>query len=190
MDCSTSIWRIAVFMICLTILGPSATWAKTKKLDNKSLKMAKALNKDREKAFSGEDGMPLNEFKDQWAALATRLDELYGGHKIRMKKFGSHVRFRQGFAQLVYLGLRMHSRVSPLSPSPQELISRHPFLQELILDGSCYTGGGRYQKKVSDLIAVDPDIQQLLRKEIEKWESGNRENFDILFPVVATKNMN
>ena len=183
--------RILVFpMIAIALLGSSDAWAKTKKLDNDSLKMAKVLNKDREDAFSGKEGMPLNEFQEQWAALAERLDDLYGGHKVRMNKFGAHVRFRQGFAQLAYLGLRMHSRVTPLQPSPQELVSRHPFLQELVTQGTCYTGGGRYPKKVADLIAVDPDLQHLLRESIEKWDTKHREKFEILFPVEAAKSMN
>ena len=188
--CFGRIRILLVFAIGVAFMGPSASIAKKKKLDNQSLKMAKVLNKDRENVFTGIEGMPLNEFIDHWAALAGRLDELYGGHQIKMKKFGAHVRFRQGFAQLAYLGLRMHSRVSPLTPSPQVLVSRHPFLQELVLDGSCYTGGGRYPKKVADLIAADPDMQHLLREEIEKWDTGNREKFEILFPVKAAKTMN
>lgn|GEM_PF-1374832 len=188
---SSVILRIFVLpAIAIACLGSSDSWAKTKKLDNDSLKMAKVLNKDREKAFSGKEGMPLNKFQEQWAALAERLNNLYGGHKVRMNKFGSHVRFRQGFAQLTYLGLRTHSRVTPLKPSPQELVSRHPFLQELVLEGSCYTGGGRYQKQVADLIAVDPDLQHLLRERIEKWDTKHRGKFEILFPVEAAKSMN
>ena len=51
------------FFICLSgCFAPSAD-AKSKKLDDKSLSMAKRLAKDREAAFAGDTAMPLNEFK-------------------------------------------------------------------------------------------------------------------------------
>ena len=167
--------------ICLSL--PTTSAAKKKKLDNESLKMAKFLVKDRQKAFWNEEGaIPLDEFQAKWKELAVRLDTMYSGHQVRLRKFGSDHRFREWFAHLNYMGLRVHVKVTPLNPGPQNLIARHPFLQELLLKGSFYTRDSKYPKKISDLLAVNPQMLKVARETLDFWDSENRKAFEKQFP--------
>ena len=175
--------------ICLSVcLAPSAD-AKTKKLDDQSLSMAKRLAKDREAAFAGDKAMPLNEFKQDWERLAARLNELYAGHKVRVNKVGAHVRFRMGFSHLTYIGLKVHTRVTPLHPSPGELVSAYPFLQELVVDGSFYPDGQRFPIKMKDLLQVEPQMVAALRESIDGWEENHRKRFEEEFPIKAAEKL-
>lgn len=177
------------FFICLSgCFAPSAD-AKSKKLDDKSLSMARRLAKDREAAFAGHGAMPLNEFKQGWKMLAARLNELYAGHKVRVNKVGAHVRFRMGFSHLTYMGLKVHTRVTPLHPSPGELVSAYPFLQELVVDGSFYPDGKRFPIKMKDLLQVEPQMVAALRESIDGWEQSHRKRFEKEFPIKAAKKM-
>lgn len=179
---------IGIF-ICISLSNAPSVDAGTKKLDDRSLAMAKQLVKDREAAFSGEKAMPLNEFHQGWKLLAARLDELYAGHKVRVNKVGAHVRFRMGFSHLAYMGLKVHTRVTPLSPSPGELVAGYPFLQELVLDGSFYPDGKRFPLKMKELLQVEPQMVAALRESIDGWEEKYRERFVKDYPVKSAKKM-
>ena len=176
------IWRL-FWVGCLGMLVlASGVDAKTKKLDKESLKIAVTLAKDREAAFSREEAMSTEAFQAQWSELAARLDELYGGHKVRLGKFGVDVGYRKGFTHLLYNGLKVQNRVGSLSPSPQKLIAKHPFLQMLVLEGSCYTGGDPFPKKMRDLLKASPEMQFLVRDHLADWESKHRKEFNKRFP--------
>ena len=177
------------FFICLSMCPVPSVDAETKKLDDKSLSMAKRLAKDREAAFFGEKAMQLNEFQESWKLLATRLNELYAGHKVRVNKVGAHVRFRMGFSHLTYMGLKVHTRVTPLNPSPGDLVAGYPFLQELVLDGSFYPHGSQFPVKMKDLLQVEPQIVSALRESLDGWEKKYRQRFEKEFPIKAAKTM-
>ena len=179
---------IGIF-VGLSLCDAPSVDAKAKKLDDRSLSMAKQLAKDREAAFSGGKAMPLNEFHQGWKLLAARLDELYAGHKVRVNKVGAHVRFRMGFSHLTYMGLKVHTRVTPLSPSPGELVAGYPFLQELVLDGSFYPDGQRFPLKMKELLQIEPQMVAALRESIEGWEKKYRERFEKDYPVKSAKKM-
>ncbi len=177
------------FFICLSVCQAPSVDAETKKLDDKSLSMAKRLAKDREAAFSGEKAMPMNEFQQGWQLLAARLNELYAGHTVRMNKVGAHVRFRMGFSHLTYMGLKVHTRVTPLDPSPGELVAGYPFLQELVTDGSFYPGGRQFPTKMKDLLLVEPQMVSALRESLDGWDKKYRQRFEKEFPINAAKTM-
>ncbi len=177
------------FFICLSMCQAPSADAKTKKLDDKSLSMAKRLAKDRESAFAGAKAMPLNEFKQGWKLLAERLNELYSGHTVRVNKVGAHVRFRMGFSHLTYMGLKVHTRVTPLDPSPGELVAGYPFLQELMIDGSFYPDGRQFPTKMKDLLHVEPQMVAALRESLDGWDSKTRQRFDKEYPIKAAKTM-
>ncbi len=176
------IWRL-FWVGCLGMLVlASGVDAKTKKLDKESLKMAVALAKDREAAFAREEAMSTEAFQAKWSELAAQLERLYGGHQVRLGKFGVDVGFRKGFTHLLYIGLKVQNRIGSLSPSPQELIAKHSFLQMLVLEGSCYTGGDPFPKKMRDLLKASPEMQFLVRDHLANWESKHRKNFEKTFP--------
>ncbi|MDA0745244.1 MAG: hypothetical protein O2954_01920 [bacterium] len=177
-----------ISLLALVLLAQVAD-AEKKKIDNDTLDIVNLLNKDRESAFVSGEGMPISAYQDRWTGLVARLDSLYVGHEVRLNKFGSHVRFRQAFTELIYLNLRVHTKVGPLSPAPQEVVARHPFLQELVMEGSCYTDGGRYEKKMSDLLAAYPEFRFVLREHLEKWDSESRKEFEKAYPMKAAKTM-
>ncbi len=177
------------FFICLSACPAPSVDAETKKLDDKSLSMAKRLAKDREAAFSGEKAMPINEFQQSWKLLAARLDELYAGHNVRVNKVGAHVRFRMGFSRLTYIGLKVHTRVTPLEPSPGELVAGYPFLQELVTDGSFYPDGSKFPVKMRDLLHVSPQMVSALRENLDGWDRKYRQEFEKEFPIKAAKTM-
>ena len=179
---------IGIF-IGLSLCPAPSVDAKAKKLDDKTLAMAKQLAKDREAAFSGEKAMPLNEFQQGWKLLAARLDELYSGHKVRVNKVGAHVRFRMGFSHLTFMGLKVHTRVTPLKPSPGELVAGYPFLQELVLDGSFYPDGQRFPLKMQELLQIEPQMVASLRESIDGWEEKYRERFEKEYPVKSAKKL-
>lgn len=168
---------------CLALLGQPVE-AKKKRLNDKILKEAVRLAKDREAKFSGEEAMDNEAFQAAWTAFATALDEEYAGHEVKLKKFGTDVRFRKSFSHVIYMGLRSQTRGLELKPSAQQVVATHPFLQELILEGSCYTGGDPFPKKVSELMEANPGIPFLLAENLETWDKKYREQFKKAFPKV------
>jgi hypothetical protein len=174
------VWRLMVVGFLVIVLGVGGSEAKTKRLDNKIVDTAEFLAKDRESAFSGDKALPLSEFQYKWEAFVKQLDETYLGHKIKLTKFGTDVRLRKVFSHLLYLALRVQQK-SALTPTPQELVGRHPFLQELMLDGACYTGGDAFPKKMKDLLKANPEMQFSIRDHLDKWDSKYRKQFEKAF---------
>jgi len=168
--------------VLVLVISARCSEAKTKRLDKRTLKAAVALGKDREAAFAGEEAMPAEEFKERWTAFASQLNEAYGGHEVRLKKFGVDVGYRKGFTHLLYMALKVQTRGTLLSPPVQELVSEHTFLQELSLQGSCYTGGDAFPKKMRDLLEAQEAMQYLLREHLDKWEGKHRKQFEKVFP--------
>lgn len=162
----------------------SGVEAKTKRLDDKTLQMAVDLAKDREAAFAREEAMSTEAFEARWTAFAAHLNELYGEHEVRLRKFGTDVRFRKGFTHLLYMAFRVQTRGTLLSPSAQEVVAKHTFLQELVLEGSCYTGGDSFPKKMRDLLKAQPEMQYLIRENLTAWNGKYRKQFEKVFPQV------
>ena len=123
-----------------------------------ALKEAMDLGKDREKKFAGEQAMDNEGFQAAWSSFAEKLNKEFAGHEVRLKKFGTDVRYRKGFTHVMYMALRSQVRGVELKPSAQEVVAGHSFLQELILEGSCYTAGDPFPKKVSELLEANPGI--------------------------------
>ena len=129
--------------------------------------------------------MSTEDFQRAWTALADELDTKYAGKEVKLGKFGSHIRLRQQFTLLVYVGLRTQAKGVSLEPSVQAVVSRHTFLQMLMTEGSCYTRSSRYPKKMSDFIAVYPQMALMIRQHLDTWEPSHRKAFDRAFPVRA-----
>jgi len=72
----------------------------------------------------------------------------------------------------MYISLRTQTLGVELNPSAQSVVGWHPFLQELILEGSCYTGGDPFPKQVPDLLQANPGIRSYLQR-IWKHETRN-----------------
>lgn len=151
--------------------------AKNKRLDNKIVEEVTSLAKDREDAFSGREAMPLEEFQSQWTALIAALNEEYEGHTIKLKTFGTDVAARKGFSHLIYMALRVQQNTH-LEPQIQDVISKHPFLQELTVEGACYTGGDAFPKKMKDLLKAYPEMQGAIRAKIDAWDNKYRKKFE------------
>ena len=166
---------------CLLILS-LGTEAKQKRLNEKILKEVVKLSKDREAKFSGEAAMDNEAWLAGWKEFAEHLDAEFAGEKVKLKRFGTDVRFRKGFAHLLYMGLRSQTHGLELKPTTQELVGRHTFLQELILEGSCYTGGDPFPKKVSDLIQANPGIPILLAENLNSWDAKYQKKFKKAYP--------
>ena len=171
----------ALALVCLTFMAEPIE-AKKKKLNDKILKEAVTLAKDREAKFAGGEAMDNDTFQAAWSEFAQRLEEDYVGHEVKLKKFGTDVRYRKGFAHIFYLGLRSQTRGLELNPTAQSVVAAHPFLQELILEGSCYTGGDPFPKKVSELIDANPGIPFLLAENLENWDDKYKKKFLKAYP--------
>lgn len=172
---------LVVVIACVVMFSQSVE-AKQKRLNDKILKAATKLSKDREAKFSGESAMDDEAFQAGWKTFAEKLDAEFAGHPVKLKKFGTDVRYRKGFAHVMYLALRSQTRGLELKPSAQELVSHHPFLQELVLEGSCYTGGDPFPKKVSDLIQANPGIPHLLAENLDSWDEKYQTKFRRTYP--------
>ncbi|MEE2753459.1 MAG: hypothetical protein VX910_05710 [Candidatus Latescibacterota bacterium] len=146
------------------------------------MKEAVKLGKDREKKLAGEKAMSNGVFQDNWATFVDHLDQNYLGHDVSLKKFGTDVRFRKGFAHLMYVSLRSETRGLELDPSAQSVVGKYPFLQELMLQGSCYTGGDPFPKKVSDLLGANPGIPFLLAEHLDSWDKKYQKKFKKAYP--------
>jgi hypothetical protein len=166
---------------CVLMLGEPVA-AKRKKLNDEILKEVVKLAKDRESKFAGDAAMDNPTFQAAWKAFADRLDEEYAGHEVKLKKFGTDVRFRKGFSHILYMCLRSQTRSLELQPTAQEVVANHPFLQELILEGSCYTGGDPFPKKVSDLMQANPGIPFLLAEHLKTWDRKYKSKFEKVYP--------
>ena len=158
--------------------------AKKKRLKDNILKEAVVLGKDREKKFAGEKAMANAEFQASWTSFIKHLDAEYLGHEVALKKFGSDVRFRKSFTHLMYISLQSQTRGIELEPTAQLVVSKYPFLQELMLRGSCYTGGDPYPKKVSDLLAASPGITFLLAEHLDIWDKKYQKKFREMYPKI------
>ncbi|MDA0711359.1 MAG: hypothetical protein O3B73_14255 [bacterium] len=154
--------------------------ARDKMIDGKTADTAAKLANDREAAFSGDEAMPLEAFKSQWTAFANELNETFGGQTVKLKSFGNDVGIRKGFSHLIYMALRVQSGTE-LTPSAQDLIRQHPFLQELTVSGSCYTGGDPYPKKMKDLLIAFPEMIGALRAGLDGWDASYRKKFEQTF---------
>lgn len=178
----TRIGTVMAIALAAVALLEQPVEAKRKRLKDDVLKQAITLAKDREAKFSGETAMDNEAFQEAWAVFTEKLNGDYAGHEVRLKKFGTDVRFRKGFAHVMYLALRSQTRGLELKPTAQDVISKHPFLQELMLEGSCYTGGDPFPKKVSELIQANPGIPFLLAENLESWDKEYRKKFEKTYP--------
>ncbi len=156
--------------------------AKKKRLNDKILKEAMDLGKDREKKFAGEQAMDNEGFQAAWSSFAEKLNKEFAGHEVRLKKFGTDVRYRKGFTHVMYMALRSQVRGVELKPSAQEVVAGHSFLQELILEGSCYTAGDPFPKKVSELLEANPGIPYLLAEKLDTWDKKYQKKFLKVYP--------
>ena len=177
---SSAVWRFLVVGFLGILLGVGGSEAKTKRLDKEAVNTAEFLAKDRESAFAGQKALPLSEFQYKWEAFVKQLDETYLGHTVKLKKFGTDVRMRKVFSHLLYMALRVQQK-SSLVPTPQEVVGRHAFLQELVLEGACYTGGDAFPKKMKDLLMANPEMQFSIRDHLDKWDSKYRKAFEKVF---------
>ena len=168
--------RYFLYLLMLTMITSVAD-AKNKRLENKVVETATLLAKDREAFFSHSEAMPVVDFMVQWVALVADLDKNYQGHTFELKRFGKDVAIRKGFSHLIYMALRIQQKFD-LEPLVQDVISRHPFLQELTVEGTCYTGGDAFPKKMKDLLKAYPEMQGVIRAKLDDWDKGNRENFE------------
>lgn len=169
-------FRFAVCILLLSLTAVSAD-AKNKRIDKDIVNTATMLAKDRENAYAGSEAMPLAEFKAQWKTLVAQLDEEYEGHTIKLKSFGTDVAVRKGFTHLLYMALRVQ-QTGELDPLVQDVISRHPFLQELTIEGACYTGGDAFPKKMKDLLKAHPDMQTAIRAKLDAWDKNFKKKFE------------
>jgi hypothetical protein len=174
--------RVALMLAALAVAAGNVD-AKAKRLDDKTLATAVNLAKDRELQFAGEAAMSAEEFQKAWAGFCEDMAQ-YQGSEIALKKFGNDVRFRKGFAHIIYVGLRAQTKDLELKPSVQELVANHPFLQELVIEGSCYTGGDPFPKKLVELLQASPGMQFLLGETLKGWDPKYSEEFRKLFPDV------
>jgi hypothetical protein len=170
-----------VAFACLLFVGQDVE-AKKKRMKDDILKVAVRLGKDREAKFSGEKAMDDETFQAGWKSFVDKLDADYAGNEIKLKKFGSDVRFRKGFAHLMYIALRSQTRGMELKPAAQVVVSRHAFLQGLMLEGSCYTSGDLFPKKVSELMEASPGIPFLLSENLKDWDEKYRKDFKKAYP--------
>jgi hypothetical protein len=162
-----------VAFVCLLILGQDVE-AKKKRMKDDLLKVAIRLGKDREGKFSGEKAM---DDETDWKSFVDKLDRDYAEHEVKLKKFGTDVRFRNGFAHLMYIALRSQTHGMELKPAAQVVVSHHAFLQELMVEGSCYTSGDPFPKKVSELLEASPGIPILLSENLKDWEEKYQKDF-------------
>ena len=172
---------LALVGACLLFVGQPVE-AKKKRLNDKILKEAMDLGKDREKKFAGEQAMDNEGFQAAWSSFAEKLNKEFVGHEVRLKKFGTDVRYRKGFAHVIYMALRSQIRGVELKPSAQDVVASHSFLQELILEGSCYTGGDPFPKKVSELLEANPGIPYLLAEKLDTWDQKYQKKFLKVYP--------
>jgi len=165
--------------LCLLMLSVTVVVAdaKNKRLDNDIVDTVTALAKDREDAFAGRTAMPLEEFKTKWVAVISALNEEYEGHTIKLKTFGTDVAARKGFSHLIYMALRVQQGTQ-LEPQIQDVIGKHPFLQELTVEGACYTGGDAFPKKMKDLLKAYPEMQGAIRAKLDAWDNQYRKKFE------------
>ena len=170
-----------VAFVCLLLVGQDVD-AKKKRIKDDILKVAVRLVKDRESKFSGEKAMDEETFLAGWKGFVEKLDADYAGHEVKLKKFGSDVRFRKSFTHLMYIALRSQTRGMELKPAAQVVVSRYAFLQELMLEGSCYTSGDPFPKKVSDLMEAIPGMPILLSENLKDWEEKYQKNFKKAYP--------
>ena len=171
--------QFARFLLCTLMLSfvTFSADAKNKRLDKDIVETATMLAKDREAAFAGSEAMPLSDFKTQWAVFVTQLDKEYHTHTIKLKSFGTDVGIRKSFTHLLYMALRVQQQ-GELEPLVQDVISRHPFLQELTIEGACYTGGDAFPKKMKDLLKAYPDMQGAIRAKLDEWDKKYRQKFE------------
>jgi len=158
--------------------------ARNVRIDSKTLKAADRLAKDREAHFAKEEAMATADFEKQWSEFAARLNDQYAGREVKLKRFGNDVGVRKGFTHLLYMAFKVGSHGTLLSPTPQELVAKHSFLQELVLEGSCYTGGDPFPKKLRDLLKADSAMQFQLREYLTDWTGEYRAVFEKEFPQV------
>lgn len=177
MSFAKSFFTSVLFSFLILAVCASTTDAKNKRLDKNLVEKATELAKDRENAFAGSEAMPMADFQKEWTALVKELDENYQGHTVKLKKFGTDVAIRKGFSHLIYMALRVQQNTE-LEPLVQDVIGRHPFMQELTVEGSCYTGGDPFPKKMKDLLKTFPSMQGVLRGKIADWDKKYREMFE------------
>lgn len=180
-------WMAAAILVGVVVSGlaPAQSWAKSAKLDRETVEAAEALCKDREAAFAEDPSMSTEDFQKAWGAFASELDSKYAGKDVLIGKFGSHIRVRQQFTLLIYVALRSQTKGVVLEPPVQDLIARHPFLQMLVTEGSCYIRNDRYPKKMSDFFGAYPQMALMVREQIETWASDHRKAFEEAFPLEA-----
>ncbi|MGA1197273.1 MAG: hypothetical protein ACO36I_12340 [Candidatus Latescibacterota bacterium] len=166
-------------LMCLLMISVTAlvAEAKNKRLNNDLVETVTALAKDREDAFSGREAMTLEEFKTKWTAVIAALNEEYEGHTVKLKTFGTDVAARKGFSHLIYMALRVQQGTQ-LEPQIQDVISKHPFMQELTIEGACYTGGDAFPKKMKDLLKAYPEMQGAIRAKLDAWDNQYRKKFE------------
>lgn len=169
-------FRLFIFALVFSITT-YAVEAKNKRLDKKIVATATELAKDREAHFAGDKAMSLEDFNAQWVDLVGQLDKEYEGHTVKLKTFGTDVAIRKGFTHLLYMALRVQQS-SMAEPRVQDVISRHPFLQELTVEGACYTGGDAFPKKMKDLLKAYPGIQSAIRAKLDTWDKRYRKKFE------------
>ena len=168
--------RLFVCALVLLITTYSAE-AKNKRLDKKIVATATELAKDREAHFAGSKAMSIEDFSSKWSELVAELDKNYEGHTIKLKTFGTDVASRKGFTHLIYMALRVQQK-NASEHLVQDVISRHPFLQELTVDGACYTGGDAFPKKMKDLLKAYPSIHGAIRAKLDTWDNKYRKKFE------------
>jgi hypothetical protein len=56
-------------------------------------------------------------------------------------------------------------------------------------EGSCYTRGDRYPKKMADFLVAYPQMALMLRQHMDAWEKDHRKAFDESFPINAANAM-
>ena len=94
---------------CVTLMFVNSTTAKTKKFDKVTYQLVYQIVTDRETALSNASSMPIEKAQALWSELATRLDNLYQGHRINLGIGGERARNTTKLTNLIYVGLKSES---------------------------------------------------------------------------------
>lgn len=168
----------------LLALAAGAEAAKSR-LDNATVERARVLAEDREAVVHNEAHMTMEEFKAQWSIFAQRVDSLYAKEEVRLKSMGAVQQQRQIMSYVLLTALKVQIQLatedSSLTPKPQDLVTRHSFLQALTIDGSFY-GDNPFPTKMKDALDDNPAAILLLKSGLETWDPKIRAEFLKLFP--------
>jgi hypothetical protein len=180
--CRTAL-PLAITFVFLGLLLPQVAEAARKRIDKDTMKLVREFVNDRESRFSGGDARTTEEAEALWRRIASRVDSLYLDEEVKISTFGTGATTRQGLTHLIYLAFECQRKKHTLDPPPEKLVAGHPFLQELVIKGTCYTKGETFPKKIKDLLATSTGSLALLRLHLDSWDKKHRQKFEKTYPM-------